>query len=209
MGLPLRGVVALWAALFLAFAARGGDAFRAGPAHPIGLRHGPVYAITCPRWRAGDGVGKGLPCAGVPRSGVGARAGSGVRMQSTDPQWYAFQGYNLGKWAGTSMHIDPKTGDYAQPYVIRTYSLEVTEVRDKDGRESAVEKLVAKASSTLPALEVSKTLVPDDDFDATPDGAYSTDRRGVRLPDTSTTANLLVEMSIPMSDDERECPISL
>ena len=207
MGPPLRGDVALWAALSLAFAARGGDAFRAGPAHPIGLRHGPVYAISCQR--GGYGVEKGLPCAGVPRSGVGARAGSGVRMQSTDPQWYAFQGYNLGKWAGTSMHIDPKTGDYAQPYVIRKYSLEVAEVRDKDGRESAVEKLVSKASSTLPALEVSKTLAPDDDFDATPDGAYSTDRRGVRLPDTSTTANLLVEMSIPMSDDERECPTSL
>ena len=208
MGPPLRGDVALWAALSLAFAARGGDAFRAGPVHPLGLRLGRVYAITC-QPRGGFCVGKGLQCAGMPGSGVGARAGCGARMQSTDPQWYAFQGYNLGKWAGTSMHIDPKTGDYAQPYVIRTYSLEVTEVRDKDGRESAVEKLVSKASSTLPALEVSKTLAPDDDFDATPDGAYSTDRRGVRLPDTSTTANLLVEMSIPMSDDERECPTSL
>eukprot|EP00802_Teleaulax_amphioxeia_P017574 Tamp_17735.p1 GENE.Tamp_17735~~Tamp_17735.p1 ORF type:complete len:386 (-),score=70.71 Tamp_17735:213-1268(-) len=101
------------------------------------------------------------------------------------------------------MHIDPETGDYAQPYVIRQYSLEVTEVQDKDGRESAVEKLVAEATKTLPALETSKTVAADDDFDATPDGAYSLDRRGVRVPDTSTTANLLVEMSIPMSDDER------
>ena len=61
MGPPLRGDVALWAALSLAFAARGGDAFRAGPVHPLGLRLGRVYAITC-QLRGGYGVGTGLPC---------------------------------------------------------------------------------------------------------------------------------------------------
>ena len=203
----------LSAALLLTCCARGSDAFRAGGT-VLGAHQRPESASACPRPRAlrargAPACARGLQGARVPRAGAGARAAGGVRMQSTDPQWYAFQGYNLGTWAGTAMHIDPETGDYAQPYVIRQYSLEVTEVQDKDGRESAVEKLVAEATKTLPALETSKTVAADDDFDATPDGAYSLDRRGVRVPDTSTTANLLVEMSIPMSDDERECPVLL
>jgi hypothetical protein len=131
-------------------------------------------------------------------------------MQSSDPQWYAFQGYNLGKWSGTAIHIDPETGDYAQPYVIRDYTIEVTEHSAKEGDyagQSGVEKLVSEASKTLPFLESTNTIVPDDDFDATPDGAYSLDRRQVKVPDTSTTASLVVEMSLPMSDDERECSL--
>ena len=130
----------------------------------------------------------------------------GLRMQSSDPQWYAFQGYNLGKWTGTAMHIDPETGDYAQPYVIRQYTLEVTEHEVGEGGyagQSGVERIEAAASKTLPSLAATKTIVPDDDFDATPDGAYSLDQRGVRIPDTDVTASLVVELSLPMSDDER------
>ena len=104
------------------------------------------------------------------------------------------------------MHIDPETGDYAQPYVIRKYLLDVTEVQNAEGGDSAVEKLVADATKTLPALDTTKLILPDDDFDATPDGAYSLDRREVSVADSSIKASLVVELSLPMSDDEREFP---
>jgi hypothetical protein len=137
------------------------------------------------------------------KRGKAISAAGMLRMQSTDPQWYAFQGFNVGTWAGTSIHIDPCTGDYAQPYIIRKYTLQVNEVKTKQGGDSAVEKLVAEATKTLPPLETTKIIAPDDDFDATPDGAYSLDRREVKVADTGLTASLVVEMSLPMSDNER------
>ncbi len=137
------------------------------------------------------------------RAAAAAGAACGLRMQSQDPQWYAFQGYNLGKWAGTSMHIDPDSGDYSQPYVIRKYTLDVTEHAQDGGGEMGVEKMVAEATKILPALETTTNITPDDDFDATPDGAYSLDRREVKVADSTITASLVIEMSLPMSDDER------
>jgi hypothetical protein len=141
--------------------------------------------------------------SGLRKAAVVTGAACGLRMQSQDPQWYAFQGYNLGKWAGTSMHIDPDSGDYSQPYVIRKYTLDVTEHTNDGGSEMGVENMVAEATKTLPALETTKTISPDDDFDATPDGAYSLDRRETKVADSTITASLVIEMSLPMSDDER------
>ena len=53
-----------------------------------------------------------------------------------------------------------------------------------------------EASKSLPVLESTKKVEPDDDFDATPDGAYSLDRREVKVDDTDLRASLVVEMSL-------------
>ncbi|KAJ1475294.1 hypothetical protein T484DRAFT_1828947 [Baffinella frigidus] len=59
-------------------------------------------------------------CGASPVSDGGARQARGkqgaLRMNG-DPQWYAFQGFNLGGWKGRALHIDPSTGEYTAPFV--------------------------------------------------------------------------------------------
>jgi len=159
-----QGGFALPVTLLLSCFVCASDSFLVGapPLHrrPHGIAPIGTPIASAPHARA---VAMPLSCGGGRRPGALA----GLRMQSSDPQWYAFQGYNLGKWTGTARHIDPNSGEYAQPYVVRKYSLDVNEVKTKEGSDAGVEKLESEASETLPALECSKTIVSDDDFDAT------------------------------------------
>ena len=94
---------------------------------------------------------------------------SSLRMNG-DPQWYAFSQYNLGRWQGKALHIDPGTGEYVEPYIIRNYVLDVVEVE----RETAVERFIGEQNEMLNLEPVAHetTIRPDDDFDATIDGFY-------------------------------------
>eukprot|EP00960_Hanusia_phi_P042390 755470-Hanusia_phi.AAC.3 len=118
-----------------------------------------------------------------------------------DPQWYAFSQYNLGRWQGKALHIDPTTGEYVEPYVIRNYVLDVIEVE----RETAVERFIGEPNEMLNLEPVAHetTIRPDDDFDATIDGFYSRDISMTSVPDYHNLAGLVIDMSIPINDEER------
>jgi hypothetical protein len=67
-----------------------------------------------------------------------------------------------------ALHIDASTGEYAPPYV-RDYTLDV----EDSGAETAEMNFRGLAGKTLEPVSAATTLAPDDDFDATMDGAYS------------------------------------
>ena len=54
-----------------------------------------------------------------------ARRSSVLRMQWRDEperlpfqkQWEAFQAYNMGRWKGRALHLNPETGEYVEPYI--------------------------------------------------------------------------------------------
>jgi hypothetical protein len=160
---------------------------------------------------AGRGYAPGSLLRGLQKS-RGART-SRLRMQlqwRDDPerlpfqkQWEAFQAYNLGRWKGRALHLNPETGEYMEPFLTEAT---VDVILMDEGVQSAKQRvsLATKDGAELTAPRLSESVITvNDEFQSSDDGSYSYDSSLVSLPDVPGTFRFCIEMSLALSREER------
>ena len=115
-------------------------------------------------------------------------------------QWEAFTAYNLGRWKGRALHLNPATGEYMEPYVTE-FTLDVNPM--EAGIQSAKHLIsVGGKNDTVPQMSESVITV-NDEFECSDDGSYSYDRSLFSIPDVPGTFRFCIEFSLALSRSER------
>ena len=115
-------------------------------------------------------------------------------------QWEAFQAYNMGRWKGRALHLDPETGEYVEPFISE---MTVDVMPMEEGVQSAKTRLsLGGTNETVPQLSESVITV-NDEFQSSDDGSYSFDRSLFSVPDFPGTFRFCIEFSLALTRQER------
>ena len=135
----------------------------------------------------------------------------GLRMQvqwSDEPerlpfqkQWESFSTYNLGRWKGKALHLDPVTGEYIEPFLVNT----MVDVMPMDVGVQSAKQRVSLGGTDDGAPQMTETVITvNDEFQSSDDGSYSYDRSLVQVASLpEATFRFSIEFSLAISSAER------